>query len=277
MARVFITGSSDGLGRGAAQLLVQQGHSVVLHARDERRAKEAMAAVPGAQAAVIGDLSSVVQTRSVADQVNGLGSFDAVIHNAGVGYREARRIETEDGLPHVFAVNTLAPFLLTALLQRPKRLVYLSSGLHQSGDASLKDLAWKERPWRGQQAYSDTKLHDVILAFAIARLWPDVFSNALEPGWVPTKMGGADATDDLQQGYETQAWLAVSEDAAAKVTREYFYHMRPRKPHPAARDQGKQDMLLEACERFSGVKMAGVLKAGQSGEERTALTPTPNQ
>ena len=277
MARVFITGSSDGLGRGAAQLLVQQGHSVVLHARDERRAKEAMAAVPGAQAAVIGDLSSVVQTRSVADQVNGLGSFDAVIHNAGVGYREARRIETEDGLPHVFAVNTLAPFLLTALIQRPKRLVYLSSGLHQSGDASLKDLAWKERPWRGQQAYSDTKLHDVILAFAIARLWPDVFSNALEPGWVPTKMGGADATDDLQQGYETQAWLAVSEDAAAKVTGEYFYHMRPRKPHPAARDQGKQDMLLEACERFSGVKMAGFLKAGQSGEERTALTPTPNQ
>jgi NAD(P)-dependent dehydrogenase (short-subunit alcohol dehydrogenase family) len=256
MARVFITGSSDGLGLLAAQLLVQQGHSVVLHARNEQRAREAMAAVPGAQKAVIGDLSSIAQTRSVADQVNGLGSFDAVIHNAGVGYRESRRIETNDGLPHVFAVNTLAPYILTALIHKPKRLMYLSSGLHQSGDASLKDLAWRERPWRGQQAYSDTKLHDVLLAFAIARLWPDVFSNALEPGWVPTKMGGAGATDDLQQGYETQAWLAVSEDAGARVTGEYFYHMRPRKPNVAARDQRKQEILLEACEGFSGVKLA---------------------
>lgn len=256
MARVFITGSSDGLGLLAAQLLVQQGHSVVLHARNEQRAREAMTAVPGAQKAVIGDLSSIAQTRSVADQVNGLGSFDAVIHNAGVGYRESRRIETDDGLPHVFAVNTLAPYILTALIHKPKRLMYLSSGLHQSGDASLKDLAWRERPWRGQQAYSDTKLHDVLLAFAIARLWPDVFSNALEPGWVPTKMGGAGATDDLQQGYETQAWLAVSEDAGARVTGEYFYHMRPRKPNVAARDQRKQEILLEACEGFSGVKLA---------------------
>ena len=256
MARVFITGSSDGLGLLAAQLLVQQGHSVVLHARNEQRAREAMAAVPGAQKAVIGDLSSIAQTRSVADQVNGLGSFDAVIHNAGVGYRESRRIETDDGLPHVFAVNTLAPYILTALIHKPKRLMYLSSGLHQSGDASLKDLAWRERPWRGQQAYSDTKLHDVLLAFAIARLWPDVFSNALEPGWVPTKMGGAGATDNLEQGYETQAWLAVSEDAGARVTGEYFYHMRPRKPNVAARDQRKQEILLEACEGFSGVKLA---------------------
>lgn len=257
MARVFITGSSDGLGRGAAQLLVEQGHSVVLHARNGQRAQEAMAAVPGAKTAVVGDLSSIAQTRSVADQVNRLGSFDAVIHNAGVGYREPRRDDTEDGLPHVFAVNTLAPYILTALIHKPKRLVYLSSGLHQSGDASLKDLAWKERPWRGQQAYSDTKLHDVILAFAIARLWPDVFSNALEPGWVPTKMGGAGAPDDLEQGYQTQAWLAVSEEPAAKVTGEYFYHMRRREPNAAARDKSRQEILLEACESFSGVKLSG--------------------
>lgn len=255
MARVFITGSSDGLGRGTAQLLVEEGHSVVLHARNEQRAKEAMAAIPRAETAVIGDLSSIAQTRGVADQANKLGPFDCVIHNAGVGYREPRRDNTEDGLPHVFAVNTLAPYILTAVIHRPKRLVYLSSGLHQSGDASLKDLAWKERPWRGQQAYSDTKLHDVILAFAIARLWPDVFSNALEPGWVATKMGGENAPDDLAQGYETQAWLAVSEDAGAKVTGEYFYHLRPRKPNPASLDQRRQAMLLEACENFSGVKL----------------------
>src|SRR5579863_7411959 len=144
MARVFITGSSDGLGRMAAELLIEQGHSVVLHARNEKRGKEAMAAVPQAESVVIGDLSSTAETRGVADQVNKLGVFNAVIHNAGVGYREPRRIATEDGLPHVFAVNTLAPYILTALIQRPKRLVYLSSGLHRNGDPSLKDLAWNE-------------------------------------------------------------------------------------------------------------------------------------
>ena len=127
-------------------------------------------------------------------------------------------------------MNTLAPYILTALIQRPKRLIYLSSGLHQSGDPSLRDLAWKERPWQGQQAYSDTKLHDVLLAFAIARRWPGVFSNALEPGWVATKMGGAVATDNLDEGHRTQVWLAMSDDAAAKVTGEYFYHLKRRSP-----------------------------------------------
>src|SRR5579863_1557695 len=200
MARVFITGSSDGLGRMAAELLIEQGHSVVLHARNEKRGKEALAAVPGAESVVIGDLSSIAQTRDVADQVNRLGLFDAVIHNAGVGYREPRRIATEDGLPQVFAVNTLAPYILTALIRRPTRLVYLSSGLHRSGDASLHDLTWEQHRWNGQQAYCDTKLHDVLLSFAVARRWHNVFSNALEPGWVATKMGGPGAPESVEEG-----------------------------------------------------------------------------
>lgn len=255
MARVFITGSSDGLGRMAAQLLVEQGHSVVLHARNRERGRESLAAVPQAGAVVIGDLTSIKQTHDVAEQVNALGSFDAVIHNAGIGYREARRIRTEDGLPHVFAVNTLGPYILTALIHRPKRLVYLSSGLHRSGDPSLKDLAWEDRPWQGQQAYSDTKLHDVLLAFAVARRWSDVLSNALEPGWVATKMGGAGAPDDLDAGHRTQVWLAVSKDSAAAVTGEYFYHMQRRAPNPATRDEERQERLLAACARISGVDL----------------------
>lgn len=256
MARVFITGSSDGLGRMAAQLLVEQGHGVVLHARSQQRAQEALSFVPGAETAVVGDLTSIAQTRSVAEQVNALGLFDAVIHNAGIGYRESRRVATEDGLPQVFAVNTIAPYILTAEIRRPKRLVYLSSGLHQSGDASLKDLAWEHRPWQGLQAYSDSKLHDVLLAFAIARRWPDVLSNSLEPGWVATKMGGAGAPDDLDAGHRTQVWLAVSDDPAATVSGEYFYHMRLRTPNPAARDIERQEMLLAACAKLSGVKLA---------------------
>jgi NAD(P)-dependent dehydrogenase (short-subunit alcohol dehydrogenase family) len=255
MARVFITGSSDGLGRMAAELLIEQGHGVVLHARNEKRGQEAMAVMPGAEAVVIGDLTSIAQTRKVAEQVNALGPFDAVIHNAGIGYREPQRIATDDGLPHVFAVNTLAPYILTALIRKPKRLVYLSSGLHRNGNASLKDLAWEQRPWQGQQAYSDTKLHDVFLAFAVARRWPEVFSNALEPGWVATKMGGAGATDDLDSGHRTQVWLAVSDDAAVKVTGEYFYHLRRRAPIPVARDIDRQEALIDACERFSGVDL----------------------
>lgn len=255
MARIFITGSSDGLGKMAAQLLIEQGHKVALHARNEDRGREAMRRVPGAESVVIGDLSSIGQTNSIADQVNALGSFDAVIHNAGVGYREPLRVASEDGLPHVFAVNTLAPYILTALIQRPKRLVYLSSGLHLQGDATLKDLAWEQRPWQAQQAYSDTKLHDVLLAFAIARRWPDVLSNAVEPGWVATKMGGPAATDDLDQGHRTQAWLAFSDEPAAKVTGEYFYHMHRRTPKAAARNAELQDKLLDACRSFSGVDL----------------------
>ena len=212
MARVLITGSSDGLGLLAAQLLLEQGHRVVLHGRNELRAARAMESAPGAEAVVHGDLSSIAQTRAVADQVNALGTFDAVIHNAAVGYREPGRIETEDGLPQVFAVNTLAPYILTALITRPKRLIYLSSSLHRQGDASLDDLTWTGRTWNGMQAYSDSKLHDVLLAFAFARYWPGVLSNALEPGWVPTKMGGPGAPDDLDAGRRTQVWLAVSDD-----------------------------------------------------------------
>ncbi|HEX4384715.1 MAG TPA: SDR family NAD(P)-dependent oxidoreductase, partial [Myxococcales bacterium] len=124
------------------------------------RAEEALKAVKGAEAAVHGDLSSIAETKDAAKQANALGAFDAVIHNAGIGYREPQRNETKDGLPRLFAVNSLAPYILTALMQKPKRLVYLSSGMHRGGDPSLNDLDWKSRPWEGSQAYSDTKLHD---------------------------------------------------------------------------------------------------------------------
>ena len=256
MAFVFVTGSSDGLGRMAAQLLVERRHAVVLHARNEARGREAMAAVPGAQAVLCGDLASLAQTRALADQANAMGAFDAVIHNAAVGYREKRRLVTEDGLAHVFAVNTIAPYVLTALMHRPRRLVYVSSELHRRGDTSLADLNWEDRPWRGNQAYSDSKLHDVLLALAMARRWPDVLSNAMEPGWVPTKMSPR-ATGDLDAAHRTQVWLAADDGPDACGSGGYFYHLRPRAPNGAARGEALQERFIAACAGFSGVVMPG--------------------
>jgi NAD(P)-dependent dehydrogenase (short-subunit alcohol dehydrogenase family) len=179
-----------------------------------------------------------------------------VIHNVGVGYREARRIETEDGLPHVFAINVMAPYVLTALIKRPRRLIYLSSGMHHSASAYFDDLLWKNRRWEGSTAYAESKLYDAMLAFAVARRWPEVLSNSLEPGWVPTKMGGTGAPDDMEQAHRTQAWLAASDDPAAKVTGEYFYHLRKRAPNPETRDGALQNQLLERCRYLSGIALA---------------------
>src|SRR3984957_5129222 len=251
MSLVFISGSSDGLGLLAARLLLDCGHEVTLHARSAARAEDARRSVPEAKAVAIGDLSSIEETRRIAEQVNALGRHDAVIQNAGVGYREARRIETVDGLSHVFAINVLAPYLLTALIIPPDRLVYVSSGMHKGGDPDLHDPQWGERRWEGAQAYSDSKLFDVVLAFAVARRWPRVLSNALEPGWVPTKMGGQGAPDDLALGSVTQAWLAVSDDPAANVTGRYFYHQNLHRVNPAARRTDLQDELLSYCARLT--------------------------
>src|SRR5258708_31300016 len=235
MSKVLIPGSSDGLGRRAAKRLLTAGHEVILHARNQGRARDAMTAAPNANGVVVGDLASIAETRGLADQANRLGLFDAVIHNAGVGNRE-RRIETVDGLQHIFAINVLAPYLLTALIQPPKRLIYLSSGMHRGGDPDLADVQWKRRRWNGTQAYSDSKLFDAVLAFALARRWPAVLSNAVDPGWVATKMGGRGAPNDLGLGSETQAWLAVSQDPDAMVSGADFHHKQRQRIVPAASD-----------------------------------------
>jgi NAD(P)-dependent dehydrogenase (short-subunit alcohol dehydrogenase family) len=255
MARVFITGSADGLGMMAARLLADDGHTVTLHARSAARAADARAAVPMADSVVIGDLAVIDGMRSVAEQANGLGPFDAVIHNAGVGYREPQRVGTADGLEHVFAINVLAPYLLTALIAAPGRLVYLSSGMARGGDASLADPQWSRRRWNGSAAYADSKLFDIMLAFGVARHWPQVRSNSVEPGWVATKMGGRGAPDDLSLAPVTQAWLAVSDDQAAAVTGQHFYHQQSIPAPVAACSSEQQDALLDYCASCSGTPL----------------------
>jgi NAD(P)-dependent dehydrogenase (short-subunit alcohol dehydrogenase family) len=251
---IFITGSADGLGHAAAGVLISDGHDVVLHARTRERAAALSDLAPDAAGVVIGDLASAAQTRDLADQVNRIGPMDAVIHNAGV-FLEPSRSATADGHAKTLAVNTLAPYLLTALIGRPARLIYLSSGLHHTGAGPLRDLDWTARPWNPGRAYAESKLYLTALALTLARRWPDVLSNAVDPGWVPTKMGGPAATGDLQMGYLTQTWLAVSTDPAATVTGGYWYHRQRQEPAAQARDPAFQDQLMDQLAALTGIAL----------------------
>jgi NAD(P)-dependent dehydrogenase (short-subunit alcohol dehydrogenase family) len=240
MARILITGSADGLGQLSAKALADHGHQVVLHARNAERGRYAQQRVPSAEHVITGDLSDIDETKNVAYQANALGRFDAVIHNAGVYQAPPKDI---------FFVNILAPYLLTCLMHKPERLIYLSSGLHLQGRAHLEHV----RKDSSRISYSDSKLYVVMLCMAVARHWPDVYANAVDPGWVPTKMGGRSAPDDLQQGCETQTWLAVSNESSAKVSGRYFHHLRERPFNPQASDVMLQERFLSRCSDITGI------------------------
>jgi NAD(P)-dependent dehydrogenase (short-subunit alcohol dehydrogenase family) len=242
MARIFITGSADGLGRAAAETLLEDGHEVIVNARSTHRLTAVNDLIDAGASAVVGDLADLHQTRAVAEQVNRLGPVAAVIHNAGI--YSGRQI---------MPVNIVAPYLLTALIDRPQRLVYLSSGSHYGGRADLTGVDWSGQRKTG--SYSDSKLFVTTLAVAVARIWPDVYSNAVDPGWVPTKMGGPGAPDDLRLGHLTQEWLATSDDSEALTSGGYWFHQRLRTPQPAVRDLRFQDDLLDALVRYTGLSL----------------------
>jgi len=238
--RVLVTGSADGLGRLAAAALLDAGHDVVVHVRSRGRLGAVADLRERGASVVVGDLSDLDQTRDLAEQSDAAGRMDAVIHNAGVYSGDA-----------VMPVNVVAPFLLTATMHRPDRLVYLSSGMHRGGRPSVDGVDWSGR--RPTGSYSDSKLFVATLAAAVARLWPGVFSNAVDPGWVPTRMGGPSAPDDLRLGHLTQEWLATSNDAAALTTGGYWHHQHRVQSHPAVNDQRFQAQLLESLATFTGV------------------------
>lgn len=242
MAHLFITGSADGLGRLAAQSLLADGHRVVIHARSRQRLAAVDELIAQGATPVVGDLADIQQTRALADQVNRLGQMDAVIHNAGV----------YSG-PQVLPVNVVAPYLLTALIHRPRRLVYVSSGMHLDGQARLDGMDWQGG--RATGSYSDSKLFVTTLAAAVARLWPDVLSNAVDPGWVPTKMGGRDAPGDLRLGHLTQEWLATSDEPAARTTGGYWHHQHRVAPHVAVHDKDFQARLLAELAHATGTPL----------------------
>lgn len=251
MSRIFITGSTTGLGLIAGTKLLALGHEVVFHARNSQRANELRDELSPNHPFVVGDLSSVEETQQVAAQVNDLGPMDAVIHNAGTGYdRSVRR--TVDDYPDTFAVNVLAPYILTARINGPAKLVYLSSSMHRISP-DWDDVLWQKRQWNGTQAYSESKFFVTTLAFAVARLKPSVCSNAVDPGWVPTRMGGRGAPDDLDAGAATQVAL-VGDDTQLLSRRsgQYLHHMAVAKPGEGTRSERVQAQLLALCANLTG-------------------------
>lgn len=241
MSHILVTGSADGLGLLAAETLLSQGHEVVVHARNPSRAESLRPLVDRGARLVVGDFSDRDAVRDVGAELADADPLDAVIHNAGVWSGRA-----------VMPVNVIAPYLLTALLPGPGRLVYLSSGSHFSGRPSLDGVDWSGRT---SGSYGDSKLFVTALAAALARLRPGVLSNAVDPGWVPTRMGGPGAPDDLELGHRTQEWLATTDDAEALTTGGYWYHQQRQEPHAAVHDTAFQDRLLRTLAQETGTTL----------------------
>lgn len=252
--RVFITGSTSGIGLVAAKMLIAQGHRVVAHARNPKRADDVRQELAGVEAIVIGDLGDMQQVQNMAKQLNQMGRFDAVIQNAGI-YSRASRTPVAGDIPLIFMVNTLAPYVLTAMMERPERIIFVSSSYHQGADIDIDDITWKQRPWSGYEAYATSKFYDALLANTLARYWPDHYINSIRPGWVPTHMGGAGAPDDLEAGAFTQSFLAVSDEPSALVSSRFFFHMREQRADPRLNDTQLQDRFLAACAGLCHIPM----------------------
>ncbi|GAA1626638.1 SDR family NAD(P)-dependent oxidoreductase [Catellatospora bangladeshensis] len=250
---ILVTGSTDGIGLRTATALADAGHRVVAHARDEPKAAELKARAPELHAVLVGDLASLRQTRALARAATAFGVFDAVVHNAGVSRMDAPQpLLTEDGLETTFQVNVLAPYTLTALMPPPRRLVYVSSAMAADGVIDLA-TAGSPQPWHGVTAYCTSKLYVLMLAFAVARHWPGVRSNATDPGWVATRMGGPQAPIGPDQGARPQVRLAGGD--ADELGSGRFVTDRGWQPSGAACDPAVQDELLSACARLSGVTL----------------------
>jgi len=251
MVRVFITGSSDGIGQAAAKLLAEQGHSVVLHARNEDRATSAYQAVPKAESVLIGDLRSISDIKKLAEEAKKSGPFDTIIHNAGIGYGATSSREiTADKISAVFSVNTLAPYILTCLMDRPtSRLLYMSSDSHYGGDESLRNVTQST-------SYGDSKLHDTMLANAFSRRWGDSIQVvSMHPGWVRTKMGGSMAGSIDEPAKALAEWATGRGKLASLPTGVFFTTRGEETPHPGAGNVAKQEELLNICQKVSGVSI----------------------
>lgn len=232
-----VRGAQFGGEPGCRATKADHEHDVVVHVRAPTRLTDARDPARW-KGVVSGDLSRLDDIRGVARQASAFGRFDTIVHNAGTMQS-----------PELITVNILAPYLLTALMDKPGRLIYLSSSMHRTGSTDLGRLS------AGTASYDDSKLWVTALALACASRWEGTTSHAVDPGWVPTRMGSRGAPDDLAAGHQTQLWLATHPDVTP-TTGGYWYHRQTQSPHPAAADAAFQARLIEALKHHTGVPLA---------------------
>jgi NAD(P)-dependent dehydrogenase (short-subunit alcohol dehydrogenase family) len=256
----LITGGTGGIGRAAAIGLASMGARVGITGRDRARAEVAAAAITRASGnpavdVFVADMSSQTEVRRLAGEV--LAAYprlDVLLNNVG-GFWAHRHV-TADGLEHTFALNHLAPFLLTGLLldrlksSAPARIVTVSSGAQSMGTIDFDDLMGA-RKYSGQDAYNQSKLANVMFTYELARRLEGtgVTATALHPGLTSTAFGAEDMTrgwgplialmrpfmKSPARGAETPVYLASSPEAAG-VTGRYFAGRKPKQSHTSSYD-----------------------------------------
>lgn len=249
MSTICLTGSSDGIGLASARVLLAGGHRVLVHARSEDRGRPVVGALEGDVHLVTGDLARLDDVRALAEQLAGYGPLDVLVHNAGVWLRGDTPRMTPDGFETTFAVNVLAPHLLTGLLAErlTGRLLWLGSGMAGSGRPNPTALGGECDP---RQAYADSKACDVALALAWGRRLPKVASAALDPGWVRTKLASFGAPGDVAVAADSLAYCCTEADLASAP---YWRDHQPVPVPGRLRDVGLQDAIAAACDQLAGL------------------------
>jgi retinol dehydrogenase-14 len=274
---VLVTGGTGGIGRAAAVELASMGARVGITGRDRARAEHTAAAIAAesgnpAVDVFVADLSSQAEVRRLADEV--LAAYprlDVLLNNVG-GFWAHRHV-TADGLEHTFALNHLAPFLLTSLLlerlkaSAPARIVTVSSGAHSMGRIDFDDLMG-EGKYSGQRAYNQSKLANVMFTFELARRLEGtgVTATVLHPGMTSTGFGAEDSARGWgpiiavmrlfmkkpEQGAETSVYLASSPEAQV-FTGQYFANRTPMDSHKDSYDRATTARLWQVSATLVGL------------------------
>ncbi|HEV7462075.1 MAG TPA: SDR family NAD(P)-dependent oxidoreductase [Solirubrobacteraceae bacterium] len=270
---VVVTGASSGIGAAAAAELAGLGATVVPVGRDRRRLAKVAVEVGGEP--LQADFASLAQVRRLADELlERHAGIDVLVNNAGL-VTSGREL-TEDGYEKTFAVNHLAPFLLTNLLlerlraSAPARVITTSSGAHGGGRLDFDDLQG-ERSWSMMRAYGTSKLANILFTRGLAMRVDaaEVTANCLHPGVINTKLGGGAGRlaglmwtlgrpffGSPRRGASTIVYLATSEEGG-EVTGGYYESSRPVGTSAAAADIDLADRLWHESERLVGLEPSG--------------------
>ena len=270
-----VTGATSGIGRAAGTALAGLGAQVVLVGRDRARAEAAAAELRGAAAPPrleIADFTSMAQVRELAGRLTALEHIDVLVNNAGLV--AGRRRITADGFDETFAVNHLAPFLLTNLLlgkltAAPARVITVTSDAHTAARLDLDDPQL-ERGWNSWRAYANSKLANILFTRELARRLDGTgaTANCAHPGVVRTGFG-RDAAMPLrlgltiarpfllspQRGADTVVYLATSPEVST-ATGGYYVKRQRREPSAAARDEDAARRLWRLSEELTGLTPA---------------------